>query len=101
MAIEIMDPLKRWIHVFLDNARYHHADMVKEWLARPGWRIKLHSIPTYCPHLDPIERLWGAMHKNVTHNRSYTKFNDFCNAVLNFLRVDVPKLASLLRLSLR
>ncbi|MGI8568841.1 MAG: hypothetical protein ACR2KT_07110 [Methylocella sp.] len=23
--------------------------------------------------------------------KSYAKFNDFCNAVLNFLRVDVPK----------
>jgi DDE superfamily endonuclease/Winged helix-turn helix len=34
MAIEIMYPFKRWIHVFLDNARYHHADMEKEWLAR-------------------------------------------------------------------
>ena len=91
MAIEIMYPFKRWIHVFLDNARYHHADMVKEWLARPDCRIKLRFIPTYCPHLDPIERLWGVMHKNVTHNRSYAKFNDFCNAVLNFLRVEVPK----------
>jgi transposase len=91
MAIEIMYPLKRWIHVFLDNARYHHAVAVQQWLARPGCRIKLHFIPTYCPHLDPIERLWGVMHKNVTHNRSYVKFNDFCNAVLNFLRVEVPK----------
>ncbi len=41
MAIEIMYPFKRWVHVFLNNARYHHADMVKEWLARPDCRIKL------------------------------------------------------------
>jgi len=90
-AIMIMYPTKRLIHVFLDNARYHHAKMVQEWLARPGCRIKLHFIPTYCPHLDPIERLWGLMHKNVTHNRCYAKFNDFCNAVLGFLRDEVPK----------
>lgn len=91
MAIEIMYPLKRWIHVFLDNARYHHAVLVQEWLARPGCRIKLHFIPTYCPHLDPIERLWGLMHRHVTHNKGYAKFNDFCNAVLGFLRVEVPQ----------
>lgn len=91
MAIEIMYPLKRVIHVFLDNARYHHADLVQEWLARPGCRIKLHFIPTYCPHLDPIERLWGLMHRNVTHNRTYAKFNDFCNAVLGFLRHEVSQ----------
>ena len=47
------------IHVFLDNARYHHAKLVTGMLALPGRRIKLHFIPTYCPHLNPIERLWG------------------------------------------
>ncbi|MGH6800310.1 MAG: transposase [Methylocella sp.] len=46
-----MYPFKPRIHVFLDNARYHHADMVKEWLARPDCRIKLHFIPSYGPHL--------------------------------------------------
>ena len=91
LAIETMYPQKRWIHVFLDNARYHHAELVQEWLARPGCRIKLHFIPTYCPHLDPIERLWGLMHKKITHNRSYAKFTDFCTSVLTFLRDEVPK----------
>ncbi len=38
------------------------------WRGRGG-RIKLHFISSYCPHLDPIERLWGLMHNNVTHNR--------------------------------
>jgi transposase len=90
-AIMIMFPSKRWIHVFLDNAKYHHAKIVQEWLARPDCRIKLHFIPAYCPHLDPIERLWGLMHKHITHNRCYAKFNDFCNAVLGFLRDEVPK----------
>jgi transposase len=49
----------RLIHIFLDNARYHHAKLVQAWLAQPGRRIKLHFIPAYCPHLNPIERLWG------------------------------------------
>jgi hypothetical protein len=29
------------IHLFVDNARYHHAKLVQAWLARPGCRIKL------------------------------------------------------------
>src|SRR4249920_1058884 len=61
-AIEALYPLMMLIHVFLDNARYHHAKLVQQWLARPGCRIKLHFIPSYCPHLNPIERLWGLMH---------------------------------------
>ena len=59
-SIEALYPMLALIHVFLDNARYHHAKLVQEWLALPGRRIKLHFIPTYCPHLNPIERLWAS-----------------------------------------
>ena len=76
-AIEAMYPGKRLIHLFVDNARYHHAKLVQAWLARPACRIQLHFIPAYCPHLDPIERLWGLMHKHVTHNRCHATFVDF------------------------
>jgi len=91
MAIEALYPEMRLIHVFLDNARYHHAKLVREWLAQPGRRIKLHFVPAYCPHLNPIERLWGLMHRNITHNRCYATFNEFCDAILGFLKEDVPK----------
>jgi transposase len=47
--------------------------LVQAWLTRPGCRVELHFIPTYCPHLDPIERLWGLMHKHVTHNRCHAQ----------------------------
>ena len=79
------------IHVFLDNARYHHAKAVQGWLQQPGRRIVLHFVPSYCPHLNPIERLWKVMHENVTHNRCYAKFRDFAEAVLGFLRKTVPQ----------
>jgi transposase len=90
MAIEAMFPDKRQLHVFLDNARYHHAKLVQAWLARPECRIKLHFVPVYCPHLNPIERLWGLMHRHITHNKCYASFKDFSTAMLNFLRDDVP-----------
>jgi transposase len=57
IAIEALYPAMRIIHVFLDNARYHHARAVQDWLALPGRRIRLHFVPAYCPHLNPIERL--------------------------------------------
>jgi transposase len=91
MAIEAMYPGKRLIHVFLDNARYHHAKLVQQWLARPECRIRLHFIPSYCPHLDPIERLWGLMHRHCTHNKCYAGFKDFTRALLTFLRETVPR----------
>ena len=60
-------------------------------LARPGCRIKLHFIPSYCPHLNPIERLWGLMHRNVTHNKCYATCAQFADATLGFLREQVPR----------
>ena len=90
MAIEAMYPGMRLIHVFLDNARYHHAKPVQAWLARPECRIKLHFVPAYCPHLNSIERLWGLMHRHITHNKCYGTFKDFSNAMLTFLRDEVP-----------
>jgi transposase len=90
-AIETTYPAMRYIHVFLDNARYHHAKLVQAWLERPECRIKLHFVPAYCPHLNPIERLWGLMHRNITHNKCYKSFRDFCDAMLGFLRDEVPK----------
>jgi transposase len=90
-SIEALYPMLVLIHVFLDNARYHHAKLVRQWLAQPGRRIKLHFIPPYCPHLNPIERLWGVMHRHVTHNKCYATCGQFADATLNFLRDKVPK----------
>ena len=46
-------PLKRIIHVFLDNARYHHAKVLQSWLKAPERRIKLHFLPRICPASQP------------------------------------------------
>lgn len=70
-SIEARFPDKRVIHVMLDNARCHHASLVQAWLARMQCRIRLHFVPAYCPHLNPIERLWGVMHKALIHNRCF------------------------------
>ena len=53
--------------------------------------LKLHFIPSYCPHLNPIERLWGVMHRNITHNKCYGTCAQFADATLGFLRDVVPR----------
>ncbi len=88
--IEAANPTKTAIHVFLDNARYHHAKAVKKWLKSTNSRIKLIFLPAYAPHLNPIERLWGVMHKYVTHNKFYETYNEFAEAILEFFEHTVP-----------
>jgi transposase len=54
---------------------------------RPPVRFRRAAgIPSYCPHLNPIERLWGPMRRNVTH-ATCAQFA----ATLGFLREQVPR----------
>ena len=96
-AILAAYPALLMIHVYLDNARYHHARLVRDWLARNGSRITLHFIPPYSPHLNPVERLWGVMHRNVTHNTCHATFRDFKATAMAFLTEEVPKNWHILR----
>ena len=64
---------------------------VRNFLARPDCRIHLVQLPPYCPHLNPIERLWAVMHQCVTHNRHYPTQKQFANAILRFFRETLPK----------
>jgi len=65
--------------------------LVQQWLAREGRQIRLHFVPTYSPHLNPIERTSGVMHRNITHNRCFATFRDFKAATMAFLIKTVPK----------
>ena len=88
--IEARNPDKRLTHVTWDNAASHKGPDVREFLARPDCRIHLIQLPPYCPHLNPIERLWPVMHQCVTHNRYYPTQKQFADAILKFFRQTLP-----------
>jgi len=48
-AIQALYPLLALIRVFPDNARYHHAKQVQEWLDRLDCRIKRSSCISFRP----------------------------------------------------
>lgn len=89
--IEANNPAKSAIHVIWDNAAYRRCERVRKWLSRPQCRIHLIQLPAYCPHLNPIERLWAVMHAHVTHNRFYPKQKQFAEAIVAFFRETIPK----------
>lgn len=73
------------IYLILDNARYHHARLVKEWRSTHG-RIKFIFLPSYSPNLNLIERLWRFFHQKVTWNRYFETFEEFKNESLAFFQ---------------
>jgi hypothetical protein len=81
-ALEKKYTQARKIHVILDNARYHHAKAVQEYLKTS--RICLVWLPAYSPNLNLIERLWKVFKKNVLYNKYYPTFELFKEKSRNF-----------------
>jgi len=62
-------PLFSHLTVVVDNAKIHHAEKVKKWLAAHP-RFELLYLPTYCPRANPIERAFGDVHDKCTRNHT-------------------------------
>jgi len=73
------------IHIILDNAKYHHAKKVKEWL-KDNPRFKILFLPPYSPNLNIIERLWRFYHQKITNNHYFESFEKFKEASLAFFK---------------
>ena len=61
--IEKYYPTMKAIHLYVDNARYYRSKLVQEFLLTS--RIQMHFLPPYSPNLNPIERLWKFIKKEV------------------------------------
>ncbi len=54
--------------LYLDNARYQHARLVREWVAAQkvqGVEFVLEFLPAYSPNLNLIERLWKFLRQHA------------------------------------
>lgn len=80
-ALEAAFPDAEHITVFVDNARYFHARLVKAYLV--GKRVRFVYLPPYSPNLNLIERLWKFCKKKVL-SVFYATFAEFTHAIDTF-----------------
>jgi len=52
----------------IDNAPWHRGGLIAAVL-RDHPHLKLKRLPSYRPHLNPIERFWKKLRRRATHNR--------------------------------
>jgi len=71
----------RRVVVIIDNARYHHATLHKEYRDQNRDRFSLEFLPPYSPELNPIERLWKLIRRLATHNQYFQTLTDIVEAV--------------------
>jgi transposase len=69
----------------LDNARIHHAKMVRDFLRQEGESFHLIFLPLYSPQLNPIERLWKCLKDTVIANVFHKDQTDIDKAIARFM----------------
>ena len=67
--------------VIIDNARYHHAVALADWLQEHRDAIELLFLPPYSPELNPIERVWKLLRRLCTHNEYFPELILLQNAL--------------------
>lgn len=82
--IENKHPDARKITLVIDNASYFRSDKVKQKLKNSNIRIKY--LPPYSPNLNPIERLWKYLQKNILYNIFHENPKQFKKELTDFLR---------------
>jgi transposase len=87
-------PLNHKLHLILDGAGYHTAHVVKNTAI--SLNIELHYLPPYSPNLNPIERLWKVMNKNVRDSVYFKTKREFRAALDKFFKEKLPDIGSTL-----
>jgi putative transposase len=73
-------------YVVVDNYRIHFARPVQAFLDEHQDEIELVCLPTYSPKLNPVERFWKHLRRQVTHNHFFQTMERLMDAVLSFFR---------------
>lgn len=72
------------IVLFVDNAKYFKAALVREWLKEHP-RLQLEALPAYAPNLNLIERFWKFAKEKLVKNAYYAQYKTFRAHVFRFL----------------
>jgi transposase len=84
-------PRAKTIHLIVDNCKAHSSLKVRKALETEfGGSIVLHFLPPYSPKHNPIERLWGELHANVTRNHRCKTIDGLLAHVERFLEHAIP-----------
>jgi transposase len=73
------------VFLIVDNARVHHAKIVKAFEASTNGRLRLFSLPAYSPELNPDELVWSTV-KNRIGRTAVKDAGDLKRTALGALR---------------
>ena len=71
--------------VVVDNASWHRARTLQEWLSERKRWLTIDFLPPYSPELNSIERVWKLTRRICTHNQYFEFLQDLVDTVLSQL----------------
>jgi transposase len=74
------------VHLVVDNCSIHHSKKTQKAMEALGGKIVLHFLPPYCPHNNPIERVWLDLHIAITRNHKHATIEELMVAVRVWLK---------------
>lgn len=78
--------------LIVDNYSSHTARDVRTWLAANP-RLHLFYLPTYCSHLNPVERIWRQLKGTLAANRLYASMTLLLQVIDTFFNDLTPQRA--------
>lgn len=70
----------RRVVIIIDNAKFHHAKLHKEWREKYTDQFKLEFLPPYSPDLNPCERVWKLTRRLCMHNIYFSELDMVINS---------------------
>ncbi|MEH6891474.1 IS630 family transposase [Bacillus sp. JJ864] len=77
---------EKHVIMIVDNAKYHHAKVLQDFLKQKGSRLTLLFLPPYSPNLNLVERVWKLLKETILANQSYKKRENLIEAIEKFLQ---------------
>ncbi|MBF0351394.1 MAG: transposase [SAR324 cluster bacterium] len=74
------------ILLICDNATFHKAQWLTDWVKQQQSWLQLEFLPPYSPDFNPIERLWRWMKTEFIHNQCWKTAKDLKQSMENLIR---------------
>lgn len=84
------------ILLICDNASFHKAKWLREWVDTQKEWLRIEYLPPYSPDFNPIERFWRWMKKEFIHNKCWKTKKDLKVYLVNVVR-NIPSYADSLK----
>lgn len=78
---EVLSKTRKHIYLIQDGAPYHKGALMRAFFEKNSYRLTVHTLPSYSPDFNPIEKLWKKIKEHGTHLKYFPTFESLIDKV--------------------